>query len=840
MADDEVQVKFGADISELKSSMDQVSADVKTALDAVAAALDKMADQSKQAAKDVVDSNQAIAGSLSSLQSNVTGIFSSIAGSLNTLREGFVVLAGVLAGGALFKSSIDAVVDWGSEVGKLSQRLGVSTQSASGLAMSLKIVGMSSDQYLALTQRLERQVKTNADMMEHLGIVLKDPVTGNAKDLVDVMEQCRAKIAEYAEGGNQAQMAMALMGGRVGDLGKFLRLNNDMMEEGAKKAQELGMVLSKDGVQAVHQYEEELHKFQASWQAVEMHLGKAIMPLLQKLASWLNTEGPAAVEIFIGVLKSLAEGLADIVAAGQKVMVVWEALPKVGRAAAETFNKAIADASDTFAPGAGMALFGSDAYSKAKTGFSGLADSVKGDLAAIDSKLAATKAKIAETFAKPAGGAPGGAGASYTPPGKQTADVDIAAAGAANQAASGAASGAQNIVAQYQEELQRIKDSQQNLNAWSAEKDYEFWNTKLATTRKGSDEWWQIVHHMADDLRTLTAEQKAELDKQAKQEDAAMKQIAAMKKIDDESIVKMDKEKYDTQYALGQISASQRAQLEKQSINKEYADLIESYNAELAELQKHGADTLKEQQKVWLQLEKAKADHDQKMQKSEDQALVAMQKQWDNYATQVGNALTQMLFKHQTFLQTVQNLTERMTSYVIDLALKEAAHWILNELKKTSATEGGVAARTASEAAGAAAGFLAQGVAMIKSIMASAAEAFAGVFGFLAPIMGPAAAGPAAAAQATVSAEASMIQAGFAGGGDVPFNMVARLHAREMVLPTPLADKVRGMTESAGGDLHLHINANDSKSFEDQLANSSSKLNQLMTQAFRNFHLRRR
>jgi hypothetical protein len=104
---------------------------------------------------------------------------------------------------------------------------------------------------------------------------------------------------------------------------------------------------------------------------------------------------------------------------------------------------------------------------------------------------------------------------------------------------------------------------------------------------------------------------------------------------------------------------------------------------------------------------------------------------------------------------------------------------------------------------------------------------------------GTAAAGPAAGGMATVLAVEGMVPT--AGGGyDVPEDTWARLKYREMVLPEHLADRVRGMTESGGGDhLHVHFdNVMDTKSFEERLRDSGSVINAMLTQAFRDFHLR--
>ena len=87
------------------------------------------------------------------------------------------------------------------------------------------------------------------------------------------------------------------------------------------------------------------------------------------------------------------------------------------------------------------------------------------------------------------------------------------------------------------------------------------------------------------------------------------------------------------------------------------------------------------------------------------------------------------------------------------------------------------------EQAGAAASLASQGAAMIRSILGSAAEAFAGVFGFLAPIMGPFAAGPAAAAQATVASAAGAVASADIGMWSVPADMLTLVHHNELIMP---------------------------------------------------------
>ncbi len=109
-----------------------------------------------------------------------------------------------------------------------------------------------------------------------------------------------------------------------------------------------------------------------------------------------------------------------------------------------------------------------------------------------------------------------------------------------------------------------------------------------------------------------------------------------------------------------------------------------------------------------------------------------------------------MISGHETFRQAMTKALESLANKFIDMVEKMVVKWIAGELAKTTASTAGDAARTASGAAASAAGSTMAAASMLKSIFGSAGQAFAGVFGFMAPVMGPAAAGPAAAAESTV------------------------------------------------------------------------------------------
>ena len=125
----------------------------------------------------------------------------------------------------------------------------------------------------------------------------------------------------------------------------------------------------------------------------------------------------------------------------------------------------------------------------------------------------------------------------------------------------------------------------------------------------------------------------------------------------------------------------------------------------------------------------------------------------------------------------------------------------------------------------------------IKSIITDSAEAFAGVFAFLSPVMGPAAAGPATAAAATVSAATGSI-ASAAGGWVVPSDQLALVHQNEMILPADLSQGLRGMIAggNAGGGVVVNVSAIDAASFRSFVMSRSDVFAAAIAKASRGFN----
>jgi hypothetical protein len=249
-----------------------------------------------------------------------------------------------------------------------------------------------------------------------------------------------------------------------------------------------------------------------------------------------------------------------------------------------------------------------------------------------------------------------------------------------------------------------------------------------------------------------------------------------------------------------QITQQQKLALSQQALDQEYAD-------ELAALQRRealGEQSLAAKQRIDDMIIEATRRRDDQMAALTRSSLQQQERDYQAFGDTIMGAFNSQL---RGLLSGTENWHAAFKSVLEDLLIKfiewcetMVEHYVLAEAMKTAATTTGAAARASAEDAGAAASMGAQGAAMIRSILSSAAETFAGVFGFLSPIMGPFAVGPAAAAQATVAGMAGTVASADIGLWQAPQDMLTLIHHNELVMPQAEAGAFRSLlTASASG-----------------------------------------
>lgn len=133
-------------------------------------------------------------------------------------------------------------------------------------------------------------------------------------------------------------------------------------------------------------------------------------------------------------------------------------------------------------------------------------------------------------------------------------------------------------------------------------------------------------------------------------------------------------------------------------------------------------------------------------------------------------------------------------------------------------------------------------VTIASAITKRAANAVSAAGGAYQAVVGIPYIGPVLAPAAAVAAFAGVMAFGLpsaAGGWDeVPQDGMAMIHKKEMVLPAPLAEKVRNMSEGGGGgNYNVTIQAVDSKSFGDMIKRNPNFIMDAIQNQSRNFNV---
>ena len=290
---------------------------------------------------------------------------------------------------------------------------------------------------------------------------------------------------------------------------------------------------------------------------------------------------------------------------------------------------------------------------------------------------------------------------------------------------------------------------------------------------------------------------------------------------------------------LKQSQAQESAQLDQISHADEVAQLLaleserEAIEARhLAFLQQTYQDNLAQYANVQRQIDELAAQSALKRQQIEAtyarQVYADYRQSFDQIAASASTQIGQLIQGQETLRQAVANVLLSIVESFIQARLKAVADWAAGVVAETAATQAGEAAKTSAVVAGTAArtsatetGAIASAATTIasiaRSIVASAAETFAGIFGFLAPILGPAAAGPAAAGQATVLAAGAALPSFDTGAWNLPADMVAMVHRGEMIVPAGVAGQIRDGAAGGGSmtvqhHAHFNVTAMDARS----------------------------
>ncbi len=320
----EILVKIAAQTSELQAGLARAVAQVEAATAQMGAAAAGAAAENKAAANQIVESNQKTAFSFAALAAQVKASFAAVsaasvegktallgaaqaaksgaaelqaatgaglAGSIGALSAaagpiGFIAVAAAATIGTL-KHAATSVMEYTGEIVKLAKYTGTSTEAASDFAVALKLVGISTDDYLGMAQRLVRQLKNNEEGLNAMGLKTRD-ASGHMRPLNDLMRDAVAVMGTYREGADRDAAAMEFFGRNAAEAGKLAKLTNEVLEKGSELAGQYGLRVTPEQIADMKKYKEQVNELSVAWEGFSHKLGEGAVPAILRVVKALN------------------------------------------------------------------------------------------------------------------------------------------------------------------------------------------------------------------------------------------------------------------------------------------------------------------------------------------------------------------------------------------------------------------------------------------------------------------------------------------------------------------------------------------------------------------------
>jgi hypothetical protein len=799
----------------------------------------------------------------------MSGFFGGLSSTVKNLSAPFAALAGVLAGGALFKSAVSGAVEWNTQAVKMARQLGITTEEASALNLALGDIGVETSTYSAAAQAMTRQLIAGGKGFKALGIDVKDSA-GNLRPTTELISSAIDKLNGMKAGTDRNVAGVAVFGRAWGEVAPLLRLSSDRMEEARKKAADLHLLVGPEGAAQTKAYKEALNDVDDIFQSLKVQVGNAVLPLLTKFGAWLGSVGPelaetfavsikVVVQVFLA-LKVVIETLSSIV--NGFILASIDAFTTLGQVVAAVFRGDFSEALEIVNRGADSIV------ERYKTAGQQIVEAWKG-FATKSADLwnpPATKQSVASD---PEGG---------------TFDPDTLGE---TKDKSG------EKVQAWKEQLEELKALESNWFSWSTARELDFWQAKLGETKKGTDAYRAVLSEVnrlrKDDAkethentvaalqleiqeaeghaeeqiaiqRDVIAEEIRIHGEGSKEVLAARRKLAQMEKaLDDQrkdsalalaearagyetALVDIEADAVRRRADMGEISARQEIEILQRLEREKYEIRRRMIEAQLED----DRLTTAQREILLLELERLEREHGARMGAFRDEAR-EQQAQFalgviESLRSTWTQGLDAMLAGTLRFGDAVKGIWSSLTAAIRQAIARMVVDWIAGELRKLVASQTfGALVVGLKKMFGIQEKAIAVDTA-VTEVAAKGASAAAGAASSAAaiPVVGWAMAIPIAlGVLAAVMALKSNIGSA-AGGWDIGNeNPLAQLHKREMVLPAHLADRIRNMTDDGGegGSVqHVHnwnVQTPDARSFLRLLRDNDSEIAKVLRELAR-------
>lgn len=210
---------------------------------------------------------------------------SSLSSGLKTAAKvGAAALTAVTGASVAFGKSLlnnaNELADYGDNIDKMSQKMGISAQAYQEWDAILQHSGTSIDSMSRGMQTLQKNAVNSADKFKKLGITEKQIASMSTEELFSATIK---GLQEMGEGAERTALASELLGGSAKELGALLNTSAEDTEKMRQRVHELGGVMSDEAVKASAQFKDNLQDLQTAISGIKKGLTSDFLPAISDL-----------------------------------------------------------------------------------------------------------------------------------------------------------------------------------------------------------------------------------------------------------------------------------------------------------------------------------------------------------------------------------------------------------------------------------------------------------------------------------------------------------------------------------------------------------------------------
>lgn len=235
----------------------------------------------------------------------------------NTRQVGRAMGIVLTAAATGFAFQMKKIIDDADELGKMSQKIGVSVQSLSAFRYAAQLAGTD---FETLTKGIGRFSRVASDAANNL-ITAKRPFEdlsiefkksdGNLRDVEDMLLDVADKFSKMADGTKKAALAQELFGRAGVELIPFLNEGREGIARITAEAQKMGIIFDTKTAKAAEDFNDRMTDLKAASTGLFATIGSQLIPVLANYSQILvddikNTDGVReSTRIFVEGLKTL-------------------------------------------------------------------------------------------------------------------------------------------------------------------------------------------------------------------------------------------------------------------------------------------------------------------------------------------------------------------------------------------------------------------------------------------------------------------------------------------------------------------------------------------------------